>query len=194
MTALVVFSHPKPDDRARELLEATTSGLAAAGHVVDLIDLYRDGFNAALSCEEWRVYSTANPVVADDRYAALLGGAEVLAFVFPMWWSGPPSMLKGFFDRVLAPDVAFHLADTGRVSPGLRHVRRLIVVTAAETPGNFPHRSTRQLSRAFARSLRRATGWRTRTTILWAGPGAANKPPEWQRFIEHVRRRMAGLA
>lgn len=195
VTALVVFTHPKPDSSAHELLTATVDGLTAAGHDVNVVDLYRDNFEAALSHEEWRAYSTPTPVVADARYAQLIRDADLIAFVFPMWWSGPPSMLKGFFDRVLVPGVAFELADTGRISPGLRHVRHVVVVTAAEPPGHFPHRSTRHLARAFGRSLRRATGWRTRTLVCWAGPSesAAGGDEKWARFLNRTRERLAAL-
>lgn len=194
MAALVVFTHPKPDSFARELLGAAVDGLTAAGHEVNVIDLYRDNFEAAMSQEEWRTYPTARPTVVDERYASLVRDAAVIAFVFPMWWSGPPSMLKGFFDRVLVPGVAFELADTGRITPGLRHVRHIAVVTAAEPPGHFPQRSTRYLARAFGHSLRRATGWRTRTLLCWAGPGEATIDGEKrERFLRRTRERMAAL-
>ena len=102
--------------------------------------------------------------------------------------------LKGFFDRVLAPGVAFDLAETGRVSPGLRHVRSIAIVTAAEPPGHFPQRSTRYLARAFGKSLRRATGWRTRTLICWAGPGQAAMTDEKRaQFLHRTRERLAAL-
>lgn len=102
-------------------------------------------------------------------------------------------MVKGFFDRVLVPGVAFKLADNGKVSPGLRHVRRVAVVTAAEPPGHFPHRSTRQMSHAFGRSLRRALGWRTRTLVCWSGPSEASDLERRQRFLARTRDRLADL-
>lgn len=195
MTALVVFTHPKPDQFARELLETTVDGLAAAGHEVNVVDLYADGFEAAMPLDEWRTYTTGGAAVPEPtkRYAAMLAEADVLAFVFPMWWSGPPSMLKGFFDRVLVPGVAFDMADNGRINPGLRHVRRIAVVTAAEPPGHFPHRSTRHLAHAFGRSLRRATGWRTRTLVAWAGPGEARDHDKQARFLARTRQRLAAM-
>lgn len=194
VTALVVFTHPKPDQFARELLDATVDGLVVAGHEVNVVDLYRENFDAAMTCDEWRAYPTSHPTVASERYADLVREAEVIAFVFPMWWSGPPSMLKGFFDRVLAPGVAFELAETGRVRPGLRHVRGIAVVTAAEPPGHFPQRSTRHLARAFGKSLRRATGWRTRTLVCWAGPGeAAANDEKRARFLRRTGERLAAL-
>ena len=194
VSALVVFAHPKSDSPAGELLDATVEGLSRAGHDVNVLDLYREGFEAAMTLDEWRDYPTSGGSgCVTSRYADVLGSVDLVAFVFPMWWSGPPSILKGFFDRILVPGIAFNLDDTGKVKPALRHVRRVVVVTAAEPPGHFPHRSTRQLAHSFARSLRRATGWRTRTTVVWAGPSESTTAEKWVAFTTKIRERLAGL-
>ena len=119
MTALVVFTHPKPDQFASELLDATVDGLIAAGHEVSVLDLYRENFEAAMSRDEWRAYPTPHPVLGDERYADLVRKASVIAFVFPRWWSGPPSMLKGFFDRGLASRAHHRRRHRGRTTGAL---------------------------------------------------------------------------
>ncbi len=37
----------------------------------------------------------------------LIKWANHLVFVFPVWWSAPPALLKGFLDRVFLPGFAF---------------------------------------------------------------------------------------
>lgn len=37
----------------------------------------------------------------------LITWAEHLVLIFPVWWGGPPALLKGFFDRTLLPGFAF---------------------------------------------------------------------------------------
>jgi putative NADPH-quinone reductase len=39
-------------------------------------------------------------------------------------------MLKGFFDRVLLPGVSSRLSDEGKVTPGLRHIKKLVAITS----------------------------------------------------------------
>jgi len=186
--ALVVFVHPDPDEFFVGLRDTTRAALRDAGNQVEMIDPYRDGFEAAMSAAELTAYATGAPTLdpVARRYADLVTESRSIAFVFPMWWSGPPSMLKGFFDRVLGPGVAFRMSDDGRIHPGLTHVHDVLVITAAEPPGHFPHRSTRHLATRFARSLRRATGRRTRTSVEWAGPGIRGNREAEAEFIRHV--------
>ena len=37
----------------------------------------------------------------------LIKWANHIVFVYPVWWSGPPALLKGFIDRVFLPNFAF---------------------------------------------------------------------------------------
>ena len=55
--------------------------------------------------------------------------------VYPAWWYGMPAMLKGSFDRVWLPGVAFDVAPDGRVlTERLQRIRRIIVVTTYGGP------------------------------------------------------------
>ena len=50
--------------------------------------------------------------------------------VYPAWWYGLPAMLKGYFDRVWLPGVAFDVTPDGKVATDrLRHLRHILVVT-----------------------------------------------------------------
>ncbi len=55
--------------------------------------------------------------------------------VFPQWWFNFPAILKGFFDRVFAPGVAFdHDAAGGRIVPRLRNIRLFWALTSTGSP------------------------------------------------------------
>ena len=48
-------------------------------------------------------------IPASKPHIERLKWAEAILFVYPTWWYGLPAMLKGWFDRVWAKDVAFTL-------------------------------------------------------------------------------------
>lgn len=74
---------------------------------------------------------------------AKLAAAELLVFQFPLWWYGPPAILKGWLDRVLTEGFAFGDLDPTlgvprRFGVGGRVGRRaLVVVTAGEDEGSL---------------------------------------------------------
>ncbi|TIU64151.1 MAG: hypothetical protein E5W15_27225, partial [Mesorhizobium sp.] len=68
-------------------------------------------------------------------YIDALQWAEACVFCFPTWWSGMPAVLKGYFDRVWRPGVAFDLpTDGGTIKPALLNIRRMGVVTTFGSP------------------------------------------------------------
>lgn len=110
MRALVVYCHPVGHSFTAAVRDAVLRGLARAGHEVDLLDLYDEGFDPVLSRQERIDYHTpvANAVPVADHLARVKA-ADALIFVAPTWWYGPPAMLKGWLDRVLVPFETFGL-------------------------------------------------------------------------------------
>ncbi|MCX8099891.1 MAG: NAD(P)H-dependent oxidoreductase [Geminicoccaceae bacterium] len=130
MRVLHLYCHPLPESFHAAIRAAATNGLARAGHEVDLLDLYAEGFDPVLSAEARRHYhDTSRNRVGLEPYIARLQRAEALVVQFPTWCFGLPAMLKGFFDRVLMPGVAFDLSDPARVRPLLGHIRALVGIT-----------------------------------------------------------------
>lgn len=65
---------------------------------------------------------------------ARLTSAETLILQFPTWCFGTPAMLKGFFDRLIMPGVAFDLSDPAHVKPMLRNITRIIGIVTYGRP------------------------------------------------------------
>lgn len=131
MKCLVVVAHPLPDSLCRSLARFATEQLEAAGHEVVIEDLYGSGFDAALTETERRsYYADAFDASAVTSEAARLTDAEALVLVFPTWWYGFPAILKGWFDRVWSPGIAFdHAANFGPIKPRLKLARVLAITT-----------------------------------------------------------------
>jgi NAD(P)H dehydrogenase (quinone) len=146
MRVLVVYCHPCPESFTAAVRDTVLATLAAAGHDVDLVDLYADGFDPTMGADERRTYHEVprnlDPVRA---YAGRLERAEALIFVYPTWWFGLPAMLKGWIDRVWLQGFAF--GTTGPGGPRLRYgdgglagKTALPIVTAGDRPASFAPR------------------------------------------------------
>ncbi|MGR9166152.1 NAD(P)H-dependent oxidoreductase [Rhizobium leguminosarum] len=136
MRILLVLAHPLEDSFAASVARTAREALEASGHVVDLLDLYREDFDPRLSEAERRGYFDVpydTSAVADT--VVRLKAADGLILVFPQWWFNFPAILKGFFDRVFAPGVAFsHDAAGGRIVPQLTNIRLLYALTTTGSP------------------------------------------------------------
>ena len=134
MRVLLIHCHPRAESFSAALRDTARQALEAAGHQVECRDLYAEGFSPALNNAEHRDYldPASNPSDVADHVASLQR-AEALLLVYPTWWYGLPAMLKGWFDRIWAPGVAFKLGD-GAIEPLLTNIKRIGVVTTYGSP------------------------------------------------------------
>lgn len=192
MRAFVLHAHPCSDSFAGALHEAVTRTLAARGWEVDDCDLYAEGFDPVLSASERRGYHDLSVNTAPVAgYVERLRAARALVLVFPVWNFGYPAILKGFFDRVFLPGVAFVMR-SGQVAPGLTQIDRVAAVTTygatrlrAMLAGDPPRR-------VVTRPLRFVTRpGKLRYLALYDMNRADDA--RRQRFMARVRREMAVL-
>ncbi|RZJ15683.1 MAG: flavodoxin family protein [Haliea sp.] len=135
MHVLVVYCHPVETSFHAALHQEVLANLKAAGHTVDDCDLYAEGFNPVLSREERLGYHDvpSNQLPLAD-YVQRLRKAEAIVFCFPTWCFGLPAMLKGYFDRLFMPGVAFDISDPANVKPMLTHIKRISAVVTYGRP------------------------------------------------------------
>ena len=136
MKCLVVIAHPLPDSLCHTLAEATIAALKEVGHEVEIEDLCASAFSPSLTTAERRSYygSSFDSTAVQAQIERLLS-AEALVLIFPTWWFGFPAVLKGWFDRVWAPGIAYdHASDLGPIRPRLDHLGRALAVTSLGAP------------------------------------------------------------
>jgi putative NADPH-quinone reductase len=136
MRVLVVVAHPLEDAFAKVAARRICATLERRGMDADLLDLYAENFDPRLTAEERRGYfATPYDFSGVASCVERLRAAEKLVFVFPQWWFDVPAILKGFFDRVCVPGVAFdHGADGAGLIPRLTHVNAIWVVSTTGSP------------------------------------------------------------
>ena len=136
MNCLIVTTHPLKKSLCRQLTDLVADTLTAMGHAVVIEDLYAQSFEPSLTAaERASYYSDAYDRSAVAAQAGRLLVAEGLVLLFPTWWFSFPAMLKGWFDRVWGPGIAYdHASDFGPIKPRLENLRNALVITTLGAP------------------------------------------------------------
>jgi len=130
-----LYCHPQATSFHAAIRARALAGLAAARHEVDLLDLYDDRFDPVMWEAERRDYhDTARNQAGLAGYIARLRAADALIVQFPVWSFGMPAMLKGYFDRMMMPGVAFDLSNPARAKPLLGNLRRIAGIATYGRP------------------------------------------------------------
>lgn len=166
-----------------------------------------NAFQPCLTADERKEYTTVYPTPSSDVAPIVerLKRADALVLVYPTWWFNVPAILKGFFDRVFLPGVAFRLPhlepeaadqlklrDLGLL-PNLSNIKKVACVTTYGSPQHIVFlagdNGRSMISRAFV-SLMADT-----CTLTWIGLYNMDYQDlsSRQKFIEDVRDTMANF-
>lgn len=194
---LVVYAHPIPTSFNASILDSVKSGLSKAGHDVRVTDLYAENFQPVLSTQDRADYleDTDKLIAKVPEHVANLRWAEALVFVFPMWYYGPPAILKGWLERVWLPGVTFLPAtQAGQTTPScIRHIKRLVVVTTSGSPAWWLFVIGNPCKRLFMRGLRVLFDFRCKSTWLQLYDMNVVSRENCVQFLKKVERRMEKL-
>lgn len=149
---LIVYAHPEPTSFNAALKDRAAAALREAGHSVTVSDLYAEGFDPVPGRHDFSTvadpgrfhYQTEQTrATRENAYSPEIAGeqarvaeADLLVLQFPLWWGGPPAILKGWCDRVLAYGFAY--GNGLRFGTGIFKGRRaLLSVTTGGTTQRF---------------------------------------------------------
>jgi NAD(P)H dehydrogenase (quinone) len=149
---LIVYAHPEPKSFNAGMVETARVALESAGHLVTVSDLYGEGFDPVAGRHDFasvadpdyfhyqseQAFAVRNKSFEPDiaREQKRVEDADVLILQFPLWWGGPPAILKGWFERVLA--YGFGYVDGARYDTGLFRGRHaLLSITTGGPPKRF---------------------------------------------------------
>jgi len=104
---LVVLANPSSESFDHSIVEAYREVAERNHHSVTVRDLYAIGFDPLLRAEERPTQPDWAP--ASDVAVELeqLRAADIVVFVYPIWFGLPPAILKGYVDRVLGAGYSF---------------------------------------------------------------------------------------
>ncbi|WCE31493.1 NAD(P)H-dependent oxidoreductase [Vibrio sp. SCSIO 43137] len=116
MRVLIVFNHPCENSLCSSVLSSVIEGLSKAGHQIDIINLDKDNFDPVVKTKDYQAFkcSREQPIDAYQlmdtkviNYKKRMEKANHIVFIFPIWRTLMPAMIKGFIDKLIFPGIAF---------------------------------------------------------------------------------------
>ena len=128
---LIIAGHPDPKSFSSALADAYAQTAASCGATVSRIDLAQLKFDPVLR----HAFKVEQPLEPDLIAAsAAIQAAQHVAWFFPLWWGGPPALVKGFIDRVFLPGFAFRYRGRNQLPVKLLAGRSARVVSSMDSP------------------------------------------------------------
>ncbi|MCL2132135.1 MAG: NAD(P)H-dependent oxidoreductase [Lentimicrobiaceae bacterium] len=130
----IIFAHPWHGSFNKAVLDAVTAELQDKQASYQVIDLNKDGFNPVMTEPELSLFAKGeflDPLVG--KYQQILKETDRLIFIFPLWWSDVPAILKGFFDKVMLRNFAYTATSKG-LKGSLTHIRSAKVIVTGQVP------------------------------------------------------------
>ncbi len=116
MHVLTIIDHPNPASFSAAAAQQFMEGARTAGHSVELADLHAEGFDPRWSMADIEADNSANPPPDIAREQARIARADAICIVFPLFWWGMPSMIKGWVDRAWTWGWAYDQLDDPELS------------------------------------------------------------------------------
>lgn len=112
MHVLTILDHPDPGSFSAAVARSFIEGAKSAGHTTELADLHAEGFDPRWTTGDAQEKETPEIVAEQAR----IERADAIALVFPLFWWGMPSMMKGWMDRVFSWGWAYDQLEDGEKS------------------------------------------------------------------------------
>lgn len=99
----IVYAHPSKKSITHEIKEGYIQGLNESNIQYTITDLYESNFNPDITEEEYLRENNNIPsplsediLIEQDK----INNANILTFIFPLFWMDAPAKLVGYFTRV----------------------------------------------------------------------------------------------
>lgn len=136
MNILIVYSNHHQGNFNEELLLHLQQDSAFSGNELVVRDLYAMDFDPVLRSKDLARFSAGQ--IPDDigQEQEYIRWADLVLFVFPVWWGGMPAIMKGYIDKVFAWGFAYG-SENGRIMPLLTGKKAMIVSTQGQSQEDY---------------------------------------------------------
>jgi NAD(P)H dehydrogenase (quinone) len=128
MKNLIIYAHPNSSSLNHFFKQTILESLEESGEETEVRDLNEINFSPVLSLEDMngqRMGKVAEDVKVEQDF---ITWADRIIFIYPIWWTGMPAIMKGYIDRVFSYGFAYRY-DNG-VQKGLLEGKKAIIVNS----------------------------------------------------------------
>lgn len=126
MRHLIIYAHPNENSLNHHLLNTVVETLQSRNQEVIVRDLYKIGFDPVFSLNDMqgqRLGKVSDDIKTEQEH---ISWAEQITFIYPIWWTGLPAMMKGYIDRVFSYGFAYRY-DQG-IQKGLLKGKKTVII------------------------------------------------------------------
>ncbi|RXM37968.1 NAD(P)H dehydrogenase [Chryseobacterium sp. CH21] len=126
MRHLIIYTHPNENTLNHTLLNTVVETLQSRNEEIIVRDLYKIGFDPVFSLEDMQGQfqgRLSDDVKTEQEH---ISWAEQITFIYPIWWTALPAMMKGYIDRVFSYGFAYRY-DQG-VQKGLLKGKKTVII------------------------------------------------------------------
>ncbi len=189
MNVFIINAHAEPKSFNGAMFRTAQETLVAAGHAVQVSDLYAMRFDPVSDRRNFTTVKDAGyfKQQIEEMHATEVGGfasdieaelqkidsCDLMIWQFPLWWFGLPAILKGWVDRVFAMGRTYG-GDRFYENGVFKGKRAMLSVTTggplqAYEPGGF-NGDIEAILRPIHRGMLRFTGWDVLPPQIVYGP------------------------
>lgn len=128
MKNLIVYAHPNSGSLNHFFKQTVLENLQESGEEIEVRNLNQINFNPVLSLEDMngqRMGKVADDVKTEQDF---ITWADRIIFIYPIWWTGMPAIMKGYIDRVFSYGFAYRY-DQG-IQKGLLTGKKTIIINS----------------------------------------------------------------
>ena len=128
MKNLIIYAHPNPASLNHFLKQTVLESLENSAQEIIIRDLNEINFNPVLSLDDMsgqRMGQVAEDVQKEQDF---ISWADRIIFIYPIWWTGMPAIMKGYIDRVFSYGFAYRY-DQG-IQKGLLAGKKAIIINS----------------------------------------------------------------
>lgn len=144
MNILLIYCNPNSESYSNAIKEILTEVCSDNGHDVRVRDLYALNFNPVLTITEMEAVKRGDIPDEIKEEHDHIRIAELIILIYPLWWNGPPALLKGYVDRVFSYGFAYAYNEQGAVK--LLTAKNIIIFTPNGTPKDIYEKNGRYSS------------------------------------------------